>query len=312
MSATGNIDAEARAWFVRLNDGEASEADWLGFLDWVEADEEHRLAYERVERLWVELDEPVEITPANDERPSRTPRRAAWLYPTFAAAAAVALAIGVGSSFLGDDLQTYRTEDAPRIVELDDGSRIVLNRHSEMTVQMQRASREIVLTDGEAAFDVAHDASRPFLVSANGHDIRVLGTAFNVLSHDDRFSVSVARGVVSVEPEGGVPIRLPAGQRIDQVGSRAAVQSPVDPARVSPWRDGVLVYRNAGIDEVAADLSRYLDKPVTVSPSARSIRYTGVLQLGDEATMLGQIEDLLPVEASRGADAVVLSGRGAD
>ncbi|GAA0629074.1 FecR family protein [Brevundimonas kwangchunensis] len=312
MNAAEKIDREARAWFVRLNDGEASEADWLGFLDWVEADDAHRLAYDRIEQLWVQLDEPIEITPANDERPQFKPRRAAWLYPGLAAAAAVALAVGVGTSFIGDPAQHYQAGDQPRTIQLEDGSQIVLNRHSEMTVHMKRGSREITLDDGEAAFDVAHDASRPFIVSADGHDVRVLGTAFNVLSHDGRFSVGVARGVVSVTPKGEGLFRLTAGDRVDQSGENAPVLSRVDPARVSAWRDGVLVYRNANVAEIADDLSRYLDKPVTVSPSTLSLRYTGVIQLGDETTMLNQIEDILPVKASDNGAAVALNPRGAD
>ena len=88
--------------------------------------------------------------------------------------------------------------------------------------------------------------------------------------------------------------------------------STVDPAETSSWRDGVLVYRDADMAEVAADLSRYLDKRVTASPSTLSLRYSGVIQLGDETTMLTQLEDLLPLEASARGDAVVLNRRGAD
>lgn len=309
MSATDKIHAAARAWFVRLNDDQTSEADWLAFLDWTEADEAHRLAYDRVEQLWAELDEPLETTPANDIGP-KIRRRAVWLVP--AMAAGLVLALGVGSTFLGERAQVYRTGDQPRLLALEDGSRIVLNRRSEMTVRLRHDSRDITLVDGEAAFDVAHDQTRPFSVSANGHDIRVLGTAFNVLSHQDRFSVSVARGVVAVTPRQDSTVRLTAGRRIDQVGKAASVISTVDPAETSPWRDGVLIYRNADVAEIATDLSRYLDKPVRVSPSTRDLRYTGVLTLGAEPTMLKQLEDLLPVEAKGLPDAVVLSRRDAD
>lgn len=312
MKSLANIETQAREWFVRLNAPDASENDWLSFQDWIEADERHRDAYDAVEALWVAVEDiPACSLPANENFSVR--RRPVWLAPAIGVAAALVLTLGAGSLFVGRDIQTYSTGAEPRTVQLADGSTVYLNRHSEMSVRLRSGRREVTLADGEAAFDVTHDADRPFVISASGRSVNVLGTAFNVLNHDGRFSVSVERGVVSVTPskERGV-VRLQAGQRIDQKGDGAAVLSRVDPAGASAWRSGLLVYRGALLTEVGDDLSRYLNKPVKVGASARGLRFSGVLRVGDEAVLLEQLQELVPVDVDRSSDGVELTARGAD
>ena len=314
MTPVLDIDEQARGWFVRLNGADASEADWLAFEVWLEADDVHRDAYDTVESLWVSLDEvPASALPANEDfGPAPTVRRrpARWLYAAVGVAAAVVLAVGVWP-MVPNETQVYQTTTRTRTVELADGSVIRMNRHSHMSVRLRSDRREVTLSDGEAAFDVAHEADRPFVITAGDHSVQVLGTAFNVINHDQNFSVSVERGVVAVTPSRtNTVLRLTAGQRIEKRGAQALVMSQVDPAVVSAWRDGVLVYRAAPLDQVADDLSRYLDKPVHVSASARDVRFTGALRVGDEAIMLEQLRELAPVEVSRSADWVELARRG--
>lgn len=315
MNPVLNIDEQARGWFVRLNGADASEADWLAFEAWLVADDAHRDAYDAVESLWVSLDEvPVSALPANEDfAPAPLPvrkSRTRWLYSAVGIAATVLLAVGVWP-MVSNRTQVYQTTTQPRTVELADGSVVRMNRHSDMSVSLQSGRREVTLSDGEAAFDVTHDASRPFVITAGDHSVQVLGTAFNVVNHDRQFSVSVERGVVAVTPSHTNKIlRLTAGQRIDQHGVQPVVMSRVDPAAASAWSDGVLVYRATPLTQVADDLSRYFDKPVTVSTSGRGVRFTGVLQVGDEATMLEQLRELAPVEVSRSPGGVELTGRG--
>jgi transmembrane sensor len=324
MTTAQDIREQALGWFVQLNDVDAPESAWLGFQDWLERDDANRLAYDVVERAWIDLDgavaQPVVIAvAANDEVPAvrrttLTGLRRAWLVPTFAAAAALVVAVAAWPQMGGlTGVQTYSTDDEPRTVELADGSHIYLNRHSDLTVNLKASGRAVTLIDGEAAFDVTHDPARPFVITAGDHDVRVLGTAFNVLNHDGRFSVGVERGVVAVTPSRAkTSVNLRAGQRIDQIGSSPSVMSRVDPARASSWRQGVLIYRDASLADVANDLSRYLDKPVTVSSSAQPLHFTGALRVGDEATMLDQLQAFVPVGTKRSPSGVRLTTRGGD
>jgi transmembrane sensor len=331
------IEEQALEWFVRLSDVDAPASAWMSFQDWLEADDAHRLAYDHVEQTWVELDlipvsaavapiySDVTILPvaANDEDLTPAGRRAArarpaWLLPSFAAAAAVAVVVGIWPQVTDfAPTETWHTDAAPRTVVLSDGSRIDMNRHSDLSVRMGRKARTVTLTGGEAAFDVAHNADRPFTIASGGHSVRVLGTAFNVLSHGDHFSVSVERGIVAVTPattaaaQKAGAVRLVAGQKIDQSGTQTPTLSQVAADQTSMWRQGMLIYRDAELSDVADDLSRYFDKPVTVDASAGALHFTGALQVGDEATMLKQLQDFVPVRVTRSSTDVRLSGRDA-
>ena len=315
MTAQSEIDEQALRWFVSLRAPDVAEADWLAFQDWLEADAACREAYDRVERAWVDSDEPAAAPDVANDAPAaiapqsrRGDRTRAWLLPVMGMAAAAVLAFGLFGR--ATPSQTFHTDGEARTVVLADGSRVFLNRHTDLSVRLESDGRRVALTDGEAAFDVAHDSDRPFVITAGDHSVRVLGTAFNVLSHGDRFAVGVERGVVTVTPaRSRTPVRLVAGQQLAQIGARSPILSRVDPQGTASWRNGVLVYRASSLADVAFDLSRYLDKRVTVSPATSNLRFTGALKVSDEATMLRQLQDFAPVRVSRSGTSIDLAPR---
>lgn len=317
MTQHRQVEEQALAWFVRLGDVEASEADWRAFGDWIAISPAHGVAYNALEQVWVDLDEAAALEPvasvtplrraANDD--ARVSRRRTWLYPAIGVAAAALLTAGLWPQFLARPL-SYQTQDAPQTIRLEDGSTVKLNRHSSLQVRFNDGRRQVSLKDGEAAFDVAHDASRPFTIDADGREVRVVGTAFNIVSHNDDFTIGVQRGVVSVQARSAkTPVRLTAGQTLHQAGAQTAELGAKDAAAMSSWSNGVLVYRDASITDVSRDLSRYFNKPFTVSASARGLRFTGALRIADETTMLAQLRDFSPVTVERTPDAVHLSAR---
>lgn len=84
---------------------------------------------------------------------------------------------------------------------LPDGTQVWLNAESRLTYQhnFNTDKREVNL-EGEAFFDVTHDASRPFVVHTSGIDVKVLGTAFNVKSYaaDATIETTLLRGSIEV------------------------------------------------------------------------------------------------------------------
>ncbi len=65
------------------------------------------------------------------------------------------------------------------------------------------------------------------------------------------------------------------------------------------WRTGHLVYDDRPLSDVARDLSRAFSIPVTVADDAAAIRFTGVLELGDEGQVIARLEGFLPIKAYR-------------
>ncbi|WP_167693040.1 FecR family protein [Sphingomonas azotifigens] len=312
------VDAEEAAveWFFRLQDCE-DEQPWLDHLAWMEADPAHAEAYAKVERLWIAAealppiapaaaDAPAEIVSLDAHRAAKQRRVARWWLPVgIAAAASVAAVIGLPQlGHLGDPAaQTYRTDGtSTKVVALADGSRLTLNRNTELTVTLGDKVRTAELRSGEAIFDVHHEPSRPFTVAAAGREVRVLGTEFDVLSQNGTFGVAVRRGLVAVSPaqDGGAVTRLPAGTGLRRVaGDTADRVEKIAPDDALAWAKGRLIYSDSPIETVAHDLERYTGTRVSVSPDLRSLRVSGVLTIGDPAAVDRQIEALLPVRVEK-------------
>ncbi|MBK7131283.1 MAG: FecR domain-containing protein [Bacteroidales bacterium] len=78
------------------------------------------------------------------------------------------------------------------VISLPDGSKISLNRNSQLTYRENfgKKNRNVKLT-GEAFFEIAPDASKPFIIDAGKADVRVVGTSFNVITNNTESEVEV-------------------------------------------------------------------------------------------------------------------------
>src|SRR3546814_13518567 len=96
-------------------------------------------------------------------------------------AASVAFA-AVGGTMAYDHLAGRISTDHGEVrrIALEDGSVVMLNGNSAVQVRYQDDMRRVILRRGEASFEVAHNVQRPFVVSAEGLDVRPVGTAFVV------------------------------------------------------------------------------------------------------------------------------------
>jgi transmembrane sensor len=322
------VHDQAADWFVRLQSDAAADTDWAEFEAWLAADPAHLSAYDSVEALWVLLDDSdgslrTSLKAANDGLPrqdmtrlSLRGKRQPWAVAITALAASVAIVIGGVAYWSQRPAETvvYQTARGPgRVVSLEDGTRLHLNTRSTVTVRLDRDARRVEMADAEAAFDVAKDARRPFLITVGDRQIRVVGTEFNVLHHSGRLVLTVRRGIVEVRPlgaDGGEPLRLVKGSQLTHhEGGGDSVQS-VEPDAAFAWQSGYLVYADQALADVAADLSRYLPTPVRVDDGQiASLRFSGVLQLDDESAMLRRLEAYLPVTAHQESGAIILRGR---
>ncbi len=324
----GEVAEEAAGWFVRLRDEDAPHEAWLAFERWLGASPAHAAAYERLEALWVELDQ---VPPglikapgaaANDSTPTAQGRadrglpRRAWLAAGAGLAATVALAVFGAASWVQDPAYVaYDTAPGQtRDITLADGSHLRLNADSHIQVSLGRRARRVRMTDAEATFDVTHDPRRPFLIAVGDRAVKVVGTQFNLRRRDGRIDLTVRRGVVEVRPagdEGSTPARVRVGQRLThREGSVASQVAPADPEEAFAWTRGQLIYRDAPLSEVAADLSRSLGASVnTADRAAATLRFTGVLTIDDTASVVRRLEAFAPIRAEKTAAGVVLHRR---
>lgn len=313
----GDLDAQAADWVARVHDPEADGEAWLALETWLAGDPSRLAAFDRAERLWAEIGEVAGELPGQPEPlanviplPARRRSRAVWLAP-----AAGAIAAGVaGLVVFSQWPQTQVYETAPgevREIALSDGSVVHLNGASKLTVRLGRRERTVEMEAAEAAFDVAKDSRRPFVVEVGESEVTVVGTEFNISRYAGSTSVAVRRGVVQVEPGSGAPVvRLTPGMRLEHKdGARASAVSTVPADTAFAWQGGHLIYQDAPLSQVAADLSRRFPIPVRAEGAAASLRFSGVLSLDEPDAVLRRIESFLPVKVHRGKDEITLTSR---
>ena len=318
-------EAAAR-WVVALRAPEAGEAEWLAFEAWLEGGHGRRMAYDQATALWEDIDAHQAALRQRLQRASaspvvsldsRRPRRA-WMAPAatigaLAAAAVAALAIFVPGRPSAPPVSVaapavYATAKGERrSLTLEDGSRIDLNGASRISVRYLPERREVTLDDAEAAFDVAHDAARPFIIRVGPRTVRVVGTQFDVLRHEGRTAVTVRRGIVEVAEAAAAPVRLTAGRRLRaETDSAPAVMETVAETEAQGWRTGRLIYRQQPFGDVVSDLGRYFDEPLRIEgDDTAALRFSGVLVVGREDEIIRRIEALLAVSATRDGGAIV-------
>ena len=315
---------QAADWFARLQGEDAAGDEWLAFEAWL-AVPAHASAYERLEALWVDLEDDAPAIRAALDAPAASaprrgsPRRRAEVRPArrawLAAGGALAASLVVGVFAVANwpapaaPLQVYRTAAGEvRDIHLADGSHIKLNGASWLGVRLGPHLREVQMADAEASFDVAHDPQRPFLIEVGDRQVRVVGTEFNISHHDGQTALTVRRGVVEVRPANAPSApatRLTVGQQLrHRVGAEISTVSAVEPDNAFAWTQGQLVYRDAPLSQVAADLSRRFARPVRPADAATgAVRFTGVLLIDNEDAVLRRLEASAPVKAEpvRGA-----------
>lgn len=265
-----SIDEEAIQWFVLLRDEDATDEDRSRFREWLAASPDHARALREVERMWSGLDqlaEPVEKAepsppePASNVVPlpprSAAPRRGhGWRGGAIAATLLFALAVGWQLAPVGL-FSDYRSGVGERrVVELEDGSRVELATESALDVDFSAGTRSVTLVAGEAFFTVAKDAERPFVVSTGQGEIAVLGTAFNVRLRDDA-TVAVAENVVAVSAAADTGVRVSEGQMVHFGPNGVSAVEEADLDRIVAWRNDQIVFRDAPLDRVVAELQRY-------------------------------------------------------
>lgn len=320
-----SVKDAATAWFVRLRDEAASDGDRAAFEAWREADPAHAEAYREIERLWAGLDRidrradgrngangtqaamagPVSPRASPPTSPSR--RRA---LRRMAVAASVAVVAGAGAYGLTGPgrFADHRTGPGEqRRIVLADGSSAHLNTATALSLDLTADSRRVTLHTGEAHFEVARDAARPFVVDAAIGRIEALGTAFSVRRREGAVEVIVTEGKVAVSDHGQGAAVVAVGQGVRVTDTGVAAVTGADAATALAWRRGRLVFDNRPLGEVLGELARYRRGRIVILDGAvEALPVTGSFAVADTDATLETIARTLPVRLRRLSDLLVL------
>lgn len=184
---------------------------------------------------------------------------------------------------------------------LSDGSKVWVNSGSKLTYPTHFAGgrREVVL-EGEAIFEVAHDAASPFHVLTDGNDIKVLGTIFNVSSYADDNYIGTALQSGSVEitytdksrffnTEKSIRI-VPGTLAFYSKKGRKIDTRKMDMAPYFSWRNGEFIFQNDDLKYIMKKISRHYGIPITIADGtlARQ-KFSGNLDINNDLDTVMEI-----------------------
>ena len=307
---SASVRDAAAIWFTRVQAQTLSAGEQAEFEAWRTQHANHEAEYQWLASLWSAADLlPKERLQALCEVPVARPKRRSVLAYGLAASL-IAIAAGAGVWMQLQSSAGYEAEFATvlgerRSVDLPDGSSIELNGRSLVRVSFAREQRSVELVQGEGMFSVAHDPDRPFVVQAGAGRVTVTGTRFDVLRDGEQARVAVESGHVRVQganPQAKVSLTAGQGTVVDAQGQVAAAQA-VNTGALTAWRKGQLVFEDASLGEVAAEVSRYRDKPLHVStPALAQMRLSSVFKTDDTDALLKALPQILPVAIKTRAD----------
>jgi transmembrane sensor len=220
---------------------------------------------------------------------------------------------------------------------LPDGSTVDLKAGAELEVTFSDSIRRVVLRKGEAHFQVARNAERPFVVAAGTIEVRAVGTAFAVELGTSAVDVLVTEGSIAVNATaasdsavrtGGNPPALPpslvaleAGKRVvierassataNVARSRVSEISPADMQMRLAWRVPRLKFAATPLAQVVAMFNEHAvagrDAPLVLALDIRTnVRVSGTLRADDVESLLKLLAGEFGILAERRAGEIVL------
>ncbi|MGL5682729.1 MAG: FecR family protein [Marinifilaceae bacterium] len=189
-----------------------------------------------------------------------------------------------GLHIILDDTQTTVDEDFNRLVvprggeyklTLSDGTVVWLNSESvlEFPLVFTKDTRRVRLT-GEAIFDVHRNENVPFVVEMENMNVKVMGTSFNISTHDNIVRTTLISGRVEIETYDEKLILIPGQQAKLETGTLSVDNVDVD--EHIAWRDGRFIFRSKPLKEVLSILSRWYDLDfILIDESIEKLHFTG-------------------------------------
>ena len=330
INGSSAIEAEALAWIAQLDGDNISEKDLVAFREWVNRSPAHAQEIRELNSLWGELSvltnmiDPIAKADAVSRQLRRREYFRAWrrrlAIPTAVLASILVVSIPIAKLQTANRTEIVQTAEVElstiyttKIGEqqehsLADGSKITLNTGSRVEVDFRKDQRRLRLLQGEALFDVAHDASRPFLVYAGDGIVRAVGTAFVVHLQGNEFDVIVSEGSVELSSVLSTPVIksnnieskklaslgiVKAGHKAKYENSVASIASLSDvemTAKMS-WQKGLITFQGETLEEVIREVSRYTELKIEIrDPELKGLQIGGVYKSGDTDSLFTNLK----------------------
>lgn len=293
------VIAEALDWFVRLQAAEGDPAAARAFRAWCDGDPRRAAAFEKVAAVWgaPELLRAAENTARTTGLSSpvkKSRRRARTAAAVVAGAALIWCAVNLPDMLIWLRADYVTATGEMRSIDLPDGSRVILNTATAISLDYRPDKRGIAVLKGEAYFDVVRDPSRPFKVDGDYSRVVVAGTAFAVRLDAAADNVILSRGKVDVArlDQPSQHADLVPGDSISVSGTALAPVRQVDTQAALAWIDGRIIFDVRPFGEVLAQLRRYYPgRVVVINPSISGVEVSGNYRLDDPAVAIKSLAE---------------------
>jgi ferric-dicitrate binding protein FerR (iron transport regulator) len=187
-----------------------------------------------------------------------------------AIAASILLLIGVTFfySFLNSNVTTISTVKGERKeILLADGSHVFLNAKSSITYNNNFTDKRNISLSGEAFFKVARDTEKPFTITSNNTETKVLGTSFNINSTSrNKTIVSVNTGKVIVRSKTKLKdsIILTKNQQVEFINNKPLKLSYNNSDDLMAWTKNIIVLNNETLENTAEILENWYNISIDI------------------------------------------------
>lgn len=296
--ADAALAGEAADWMIRLDQGRLDPLEQQAFERWRGQSPAHAAAWRRAEAVMQAIGSIPRATrsAALRELAGNDRRRALKLALMLAAAPAAWMAWRMPWAEWNADLRTATGERRREI--LPDGSTLVLNTASAVTLAFSADERRLRLLSGEILVSTGRDPAprhRPFIVETAQGVVRALGTRFTVRQLPELTRVGVLEHAVEISTSGGAVARVEAGQAAEfgAQGLAGAVRA-LDPAPAL-WENGLFLAQKLPLGELLAELGRYRKGVLRCDPAVAGMLVSGAFSVADTDAALRLLARSLPL-----------------
>ncbi|WP_420316219.1 FecR family protein [Ekhidna sp.] len=195
-------------------------------------------------------------------------------------------------------------------VTFPDGSTGILNANSSFSYPEKFGEERNVSFNGEAYFDIKK-SEKPFIIDVNGVDVKVLGTAFNLITTNNNVTLYVDRGLVAFEKD-GKQTQVQAGKEAIFNRNDGSVELKDSPSsNIMSWRNGVFNFNNTPLDKVLDELSEYYEVEFELSnEKLNSCKISVTFNRQTLQEVLSTLSTLLDLKTTTKNSTVKISGQG--
>lgn len=268
-----------RELLIKYINGDCTEQEKVTIVAWLDASPENMkeyLALRKLHDISIWQSDPVSRNQETIKKKVSGPKLKTISFELLKIAAVFVLAFIVFRYFVSKPttpqattiMQTLYVPAGQRAqLTLEDGSKVWLNAKTTFIFpnHFSGTTREVKL-DGEGFFEVAHNASNPFIVKTEQYDVKVWGTKFNLMAYagKENFETSLLEGSVEVMKSGSPKgVMIKPDERIFLQNNQMVI-APIVRTDHFLWKDGIISFDDESFPEIVSRLELYFDIKIVV------------------------------------------------